>query len=109
ELVGGRLPIVHARYSPSLPSNVWRLVIHHRRALVRLSPNYIRKSLETSAPRCDDGLMPNIDPGAKAWQEIRSQTFGRAVADRRNALGLTASQLALRTKPLGYPMTRSTI
>ena len=53
--------------------------------------------------------MPNIDPAAKAWQERRSAAFGHAVSNRRNALGLTASQLAERTKELGYPMTRSTV
>jgi transcriptional regulator with XRE-family HTH domain len=53
--------------------------------------------------------MPNIDPEAKAWQEARSKAFGRAVADHRNALGLTASQLSDRTRTLGFPITRSTI
>ncbi|RIT73425.1 helix-turn-helix domain-containing protein [Mycobacteroides abscessus] len=53
--------------------------------------------------------MPNIDQSAKDWQEERSKQFGRAVAERRNALGLTAVQLSERTKTVGYPMTRSTI
>jgi len=53
--------------------------------------------------------MPNIDQQAKDWQLEWAARIGKAVQARRKELDLTASDLALRTKQLGYPMTRSTI
>jgi transcriptional regulator with XRE-family HTH domain len=50
--------------------------------------------------------MPNIHPGAKAWEADLAARVGRAVYRRRKALGLTAQQLAQRTTDLGYPVTR---
>ncbi|SIM08364.1 putative regulatory protein [Mycobacteroides abscessus subsp. abscessus] len=74
-----------------------------------LKSKHYPRSLALCTIWVDDVLMPNIDQSAKAWQEERSKQFGQAVADRRNALRLTAVQLSERTKALGYPMTRSTI
>lgn len=56
-----------------------------------------------------DVVMPNVDQYAKDWQLDWSARIGKAVQDRRKELGVTASDLALRTKQLSYPMTRSTI
>lgn len=53
--------------------------------------------------------MPNINPGAKAWEIDLAQRVGRAVQMRRKALKLTAQQLAQRTADLGYPVTRIAI
>lgn len=53
--------------------------------------------------------MPNIDPTVKAWELDLAARFGEAVQKRRNALGLTAQQLAQRTADLGYPVTRVAI
>lgn len=53
--------------------------------------------------------MPNIDPTAKAWELDLAERFGKAVQTRRNALALTAQQLAKRTAELGYPVTRVAI
>lgn len=53
--------------------------------------------------------MPNIDPEAKSWQLDLSERFGRAVAERRKQLGITAVQLSERTRELGYPVTRSSV
>jgi transcriptional regulator with XRE-family HTH domain len=50
--------------------------------------------------------MPNIHPGAKAWETDLAARVGRAVYMRRKALKLTAQQLAQRTADLGYPVTR---
>ena len=48
--------------------------------------------------------MPNIDQGAKAWELELSGRVGTAVLRRRKALGLTAVQLADKTRDLGYPI-----
>jgi transcriptional regulator with XRE-family HTH domain len=53
--------------------------------------------------------MPNIDQGAKAWELELSGRVGKAVLRRRKALGLTAVQLADKTRDLGYPITRVAI
>jgi transcriptional regulator with XRE-family HTH domain len=53
--------------------------------------------------------MPNIDRGAKAWELNLAERVGKAVQKRRNALKLTAQQLAQRTAGLGYPITRVAI
>jgi transcriptional regulator with XRE-family HTH domain len=53
--------------------------------------------------------MPNIDPAAKAWELDLAARVGKAVQKRRNALKLTAQQLAQRTAELGYPVTRVAI
>jgi transcriptional regulator with XRE-family HTH domain len=53
--------------------------------------------------------MPSIDPDGKAWQLELSARVGKAVKMRRNALKLTAQQLAQRTVEIGYPVTRVTI
>lgn len=53
--------------------------------------------------------MPNIDPVGKAWELDLAARLGQAVQTRRNALGLTAQQLAQRTADLGYPITRVAI
>jgi transcriptional regulator with XRE-family HTH domain len=50
--------------------------------------------------------MPNIDPGAREWELDLAGRIGKAVASRRKALGLTAVEVADRTKELGYPITR---
>jgi transcriptional regulator with XRE-family HTH domain len=53
--------------------------------------------------------MPNIDPDAKAWELDLAARVGDAVQKRRNALGMTAQDLARRTADLGYPVTRVAI
>jgi transcriptional regulator with XRE-family HTH domain len=53
--------------------------------------------------------MPSIDLEAKAYEMTRSGWFGNAVSWRRNALKLTASELARRTAELGYPISRGAI
>lgn len=53
--------------------------------------------------------MPNIDEIAKTWELELSRRVGLAVQARRKALGLTAQQLAERTKDLGYHVTRVAI
>jgi len=53
--------------------------------------------------------MPIIDPAAKRWELDLAERVGRAVADRRKALGLTAVQVAAETAFLGYPMTRQAV
>jgi transcriptional regulator with XRE-family HTH domain len=53
--------------------------------------------------------MPSVDTEAKAYETTRSGWFGNAVSWRRNALRLTASELARRTAELGYPISRGAI
>src|SRR6476660_6914974 len=53
--------------------------------------------------------MPNIDKDAKAWELKLAGRVGDAVKRRRKALGLTAVQLADKTRDLGYPITRVAI
>ncbi len=53
--------------------------------------------------------MPNIDPDAKKWEKGLSKRAGLAIRARRKALGLTAQQLAERTKGLGHHVTRVAI
>lgn len=53
--------------------------------------------------------VPNIDEGGKAYELAIAGPVGAAVQARRKALGMTAVQLAERTKELGYPITRVTI
>lgn len=53
--------------------------------------------------------MPNIDETAKTFELAIGAKVGAAVQARRKALGMTAAQLAARTKDLGYPLTRVTI
>ncbi|RRR47856.1 helix-turn-helix domain-containing protein [Mycolicibacter terrae] len=53
--------------------------------------------------------MPTVDPDAKRWQELTAKRIGRAVQMYRDRRGLSASQLADRTRELGYPIHRVTI
>jgi transcriptional regulator with XRE-family HTH domain len=53
--------------------------------------------------------MPTTDTAAKTWELALAERFGIAVRDRRSALGLSAQQVADRTRGLGYPITRVTI
>jgi len=53
--------------------------------------------------------MPNIDKDAKAWELKLAGRVGDAVKRRRKALGLTAVQLADKTRDLSYPITRVAI
>lgn len=58
---------------------------------------------------CEDVAMPNIDEEAKAWQMEQAARVGKAVARRRTKLGMTAVDLADRTRELGYPISRVAI
>lgn len=58
---------------------------------------------------CHNGLVPAIDEVAKKWELALAERFGKAVQGRRNALGLSAQQVAERTRTLGYPVTRVAI
>lgn len=58
---------------------------------------------------CKDVAMPNIDEEAKSWQLEQAGRVGTAVARRRARLGMTAVDLAERTRELGYPITRVAI
>jgi transcriptional regulator with XRE-family HTH domain len=53
--------------------------------------------------------LPNIDEVAKKWEVELSRRVGLAVQARRKALGLTAQQLAERTKDFDYHVTRVAI
>src|SRR5271156_1850620 len=53
--------------------------------------------------------MPNVDKVAKAWEMELAGRVGAAIKARRNALELTAVDLAERTKALGYPVNRVAI
>ncbi|BCF81655.1 putative DNA-binding protein [Rhodococcus qingshengii] len=53
--------------------------------------------------------MPNIDESARAWQTEGSSRVGRAIAAAREELGLTAVDLANRTRELGFPISRVAI
>jgi transcriptional regulator with XRE-family HTH domain len=53
--------------------------------------------------------LPNVEPSAKKWETELSRRIGAAVQARRKAMGLTAQQLAERTKELGYHVTRVAI
>jgi transcriptional regulator with XRE-family HTH domain len=53
--------------------------------------------------------MPNVDKVAKAWEMKLAGRVGDAIKARRNALKLTAVDLAERTKALGYPVNRVAI
>jgi transcriptional regulator with XRE-family HTH domain len=53
--------------------------------------------------------MPNIDEAAKRWELDLAGRVGKAVLARRKVLGMTAVQLAERTKTLGYPVSRVTV
>lgn len=53
--------------------------------------------------------MPNVDAAAKAWELDLAARFGAAVCKRRKELGLTAMQLAEKTRSLGYPINRVAI
>jgi transcriptional regulator with XRE-family HTH domain len=53
--------------------------------------------------------MPNVDEAAKAWEMKLAGRVGDAIKARRNALKLTAVDLAERTKALGYPVNRVAI
>jgi transcriptional regulator with XRE-family HTH domain len=53
--------------------------------------------------------MPNVDQAAKKWELELSERVGTAIQARRKALGLTAEQLAERTKELDYHVTRVAI
>lgn len=53
--------------------------------------------------------MPATDDVAKAWELGLAERFGRAVRERRAALGLSAQQVSDRTREYGYPITRVAI
>lgn len=53
--------------------------------------------------------MPNIDEDAKAWQKDAAERAGAAILAARNRAGLTAVQLADKTRELGYPIHRVAI
>ena len=53
--------------------------------------------------------MPHIDQEAKAWEMAMAGRVGEAVAARRKALGMTAVQLAAKTREIGYPISRVAI
>ena len=53
--------------------------------------------------------MPNVDEVAKKWEEGLSRRVGKAIQARRKALGLTAQQLAERTRGLSYLVSRVAI
>lgn len=59
---------------------------------------------ETSEPSSSRGSQE-----AKLWAHERAEAFGEAVQFWRKKLGLTAVDLANRTKEVGYPITRATI
>lgn len=59
---------------------------------------------ETSEPSLSRGSQE-----AKLWAYERAEAFGNAVQFWRKKLGLTAVDLANRTKEVGYPITRATI
>lgn len=58
---------------------------------------------------CKNVAMPNIDPGAKRWQEDLAARVGRAVKRARKDLGWTAIELSRRCTDLGFPMSRVAI
>ncbi|WP_181698933.1 helix-turn-helix domain-containing protein [Nocardia sp. GTS18] len=53
--------------------------------------------------------MPHIDEPAKDWQIATAKRIGKAVAEARERLDLTAAKLAERTRDLGYPIHRTAI
>lgn len=53
--------------------------------------------------------MQNINETAKAWQLSTAERVGGAVLARRKQLGMTAVELARKTKEFGYPIHRTTI
>ena len=53
--------------------------------------------------------MPHIDDTAKAWEVAMAGRVGEAIAARRKALGMTAVELAAKTRDLGYPISRVAI
>jgi transcriptional regulator with XRE-family HTH domain len=53
--------------------------------------------------------MPNVDLVAKNWEKELARRVGSAVQARRKQLGLTAQQLAERTKGASYHVTRVAI
>ncbi len=73
------------------------------------SPNLPHRCSQTPGDTCSLVAMPNIDQRAKAWELELSGRVGKAVLRRRKALGLTAVQLADKTRDLGYPITRVAI
>lgn len=58
---------------------------------------------------CDNATVPATDDVAKAWELDLAERFGRAVRERRAALGLSAQQVSDRTRGFGYPVTRVAI
>lgn len=63
----------------------------------------------TSTNLWQNGAMPSIDEGAKAWQQQMAKRAGLAINARRRSLGFTAQQLSEQTKSLGYPVSRAAI
>jgi transcriptional regulator with XRE-family HTH domain len=58
---------------------------------------------------CKHVQMPNVDEIGKRWQESGSERVGAAIKHLRRVRGMTAVDLAERTKQLGYPVTRVAI
>lgn len=53
--------------------------------------------------------MINTERVAKAWRDSTAQRIGRAVQERRKARSMSVSELAERTRELGYPIHRVTL
>jgi transcriptional regulator with XRE-family HTH domain len=53
--------------------------------------------------------MPNIDENAKKWQMDMTERVGQAVRTARQQAGLSAAQLAERTREVGFPIHRVAI
>lgn len=64
---------------------------------------------KTAGSNADWRKLPRGDEQAKQWAIERAKVFGEAVALYRNRAGLSATELANRTKEVGYPITRSSI
>lgn len=50
--------------------------------------------------------MQNIDESAESWRTAIAENFGKSVEAARKAAGLTAVELAKRTKEYGHPISR---
>src|SRR5689334_5430326 len=53
--------------------------------------------------------MSNIEQEAKTWREATAQRIGQAVQRRRKERNMSVSELAERTRELGYPIHRVTL
>lgn len=53
--------------------------------------------------------MSNIEQEAKKWREATAQRIGQAVQRRRKERNMSVSEVAERTRELGYPIHRVTL